>query len=61
VLFEGNNGRIPYTLPEGTVISVENPDVVGLVEIVWNKKRLLMFTRDLRSRAEKIESHPESS
>ena len=43
------------------MISVENPDVVGLVEIVWNKKRLLMFTRDLRSRAEKIESHPESS
>jgi hypothetical protein len=55
-LIEENGRRTSCTLPAGTVIATDHLEAQGLVEVVWENKKFLMFAKDLRSRAEPVET-----
>jgi hypothetical protein len=45
-----------FTVPRGTVIKVMGePQKSGLVEAVWNGRRIAVFLQDIESRGEVIE------
>jgi hypothetical protein len=49
--------RIAVSVPEGSIVAVELFDErspSGLVEAIWDGKRLLMFAVDIRERAERV-------
>jgi hypothetical protein len=48
---------IARTVASGTVVEVCNATIDGdrLVDVSWNGREVMMFTQDLRSRAERIE------
>ena len=45
------------TIPAGALIEINRAaiDVQGLVTVTWMHKEVMMFTQDLRSRAERVE------
>lgn len=54
-LFEQDGRHVADTVPEGAIIEIGVPfDGDELVEVVWNGKRVMMFTQDLRKRAEAV-------
>ena len=55
-LLEDNGRRVSCTLPAGTVIATDYLEAQGMVEVVWENKKFLMFAKDLRSRAEPLET-----
>ena len=54
-LFEQDGRHVADTVPEGGIIEIGIPlDGDKLVEVVWEGKRVMMFTQDLRKRAESV-------
>jgi hypothetical protein len=52
-----DDGRgVAYTVTIGAVVEVRDGPFHGdkLVEVMWNGKTVMMFTQDLRLRAERI-------
>ena len=43
-------------VPSGAVIHLDSIDGNKLVEVTWCEQKVLMFTQDIRSRGEKLES-----
>jgi hypothetical protein len=57
-MFQEDGVRVARTVSAGTIVelvSASSLDGDGLVEVAWSGRNVLMFTRDLRSRAEMIE------
>jgi hypothetical protein len=44
--------------PIGAVVSVEDAEGEGLINVVWNGKKFMMFADDLQSRAERFVRRP---
>jgi hypothetical protein len=53
-LFEEDGRHVANTLPAGAVVEIDSRSFDGdkLLEVVWEGKRVMMFTQDLRKRAE---------
>jgi hypothetical protein len=56
-MFQNEGGYVARTIASGTVVDVCNEGIDGdrLVDVVWDGRNIMMFTQDLRSRAERIE------
>ena len=61
LFFEGDL-HISRALPKGALVTIASETFNGnrLVEVLYEGKVVMMFTQDLRSRAEKVE-HPKTS
>ena len=48
---------VAHTIASGTLVDVCNDVIDGdrLVDVIWNGRQAMMFTEDLRSRAEPVE------
>jgi hypothetical protein len=57
VLFLQDGHYVSQMIPDGTVITLEGATFNGnkLIEVVWEGKVVMMFTQDVRSRADRIE------
>jgi len=55
-LFHEDGRHVAHTVPEGAVIRVDRAAFDGdrLVDVTWDGKKVMMFTQDLRSRAEAL-------
>ncbi len=53
-LFEQDGHHVADTVPAGAIIEISRVALDGdkLLEVVWNGRPVLMFTQDLRKRAE---------
>jgi hypothetical protein len=53
---EKSGRRIPILVPSGAVVTVKAGPLDGLrlVDVIWEKKIVMMFTVDLRERATSI-------
>ncbi len=53
-LFEEDGRHVANTLPAGAVVQIDSDSFDGdkLLEVRWEGKRVMMFTQDLRKRAE---------
>jgi hypothetical protein len=56
VLFEERGRRLAETVPVGAILTVDRAAFSGnkLIEVAWNGRRVIVFVRDLNSRAEKV-------
>ncbi len=56
-IFEEEGKYVARTVASGTVVEVCNDAIDGdrLVDVIWKGREVMMFTRDLRSRAEPVE------
>jgi hypothetical protein len=56
VLFLQEGDFVSQMIPEGTVIILEGASFNGnkLIDVVWEGKVVMMFTQDVRSRAERV-------
>ena len=56
VLFLKDGHFVSQMIPEGTVITLEGATFNGnkLIDVVWEGKVVMMFTQDVRSRAERV-------
>ncbi len=55
IAMSDDTGRgVAYTIHAGAMVELQNGPLDGnkLVEVKWDGKRVLMFTQDLRQRAE---------
>lgn len=59
-LFHEDGRHVAHTVPEGAVIRVDSAAFDGdrLVDVTWDGKKVMMFTQDLRSRAEAVAEAP---
>jgi hypothetical protein len=57
-LFEEDGRHVANTVPAGAVVEIDSDSFDGnkLLEVVWEGKRVMMFTQDLRRRAEAVNS-----
>jgi hypothetical protein len=57
VLFLQDGHYVSQMIPEGTEITLEGATFNGnkLIEVVWEGKVVMMFTQDVRLRADRIE------
>ena len=55
-LFEEDGRHVANTVPAGAIIEISSDRFDGdkLLEVVWEGKRVMMFTQDLRKRAESV-------
>jgi hypothetical protein len=55
-LFHEDGRHIAHTVPAGAFITVDSAAFDGdrLVDVTWDSKKVMMFTQDLRSRAEQV-------
>jgi len=55
-LFEEDGRHVANTVPAGAVIDISSDSFDGdkLLEVVWEGKPVMMFTQDLRKRAESV-------
>ena len=55
-LFHEDGRHVAHTVPEGAVVRVDSAAFDGdkLVDVTWDGKKVMMFTQDLRSRAEAV-------
>jgi hypothetical protein len=53
-LFEEDGRHVANTVPAGSVIEIKGETFDGdkLLEVIWDGKPVMMFTQDLRKRAE---------
>jgi hypothetical protein len=53
-LFHEDGRHVAHTVPTGAFITVDSAAFDGdrLVDVTWNRKNVMMFTQDLRSRAQ---------
>jgi hypothetical protein len=58
-LFEQDGRHVADTVPAGALIEINSDTFDGenLLEVVWDGKSVLMFTQDLRKRAEPAKSN----
>jgi hypothetical protein len=56
-MFREEGGHVARTVASGTVVEVSDGPIDGdkLVHVIWDGRSVMMFTQDLRSRAERIE------
>ena len=56
-LFHEDGRHIAHTVPAGAFITVDSAAFNGnrLVDVTWDNKKVLMFARDVRSRAERVD------
>jgi hypothetical protein len=56
-MFHEKGGYTARTVASGTVVEVSDGPIDGdkLVDVIWDGRNVMMFTQDLRSRAERIE------
>jgi hypothetical protein len=56
-MFHDDGRGVVYTVQAGTVVELSNGPLDGdkLVEVIWDGKAVLMFTQDLRLRAQRID------
>lgn len=55
-MFQEEGGYVARTMASGTVVDINDAiDCDKLVDVVWDGRKIMMFTQDLRSRAERIE------
>jgi hypothetical protein len=62
VLIAEGERQVAYTIPKGTVITVEGEPIPAgsdnkskLIEVTWTEKKAMMFVQDLRSRGDRID------
>ncbi|MGA2250964.1 hypothetical protein [Terracidiphilus sp.] len=50
-MFAGNDGHEAVTVPSGTILDLTAKKFNGdrLMEVIWNGRKLLMFTEDLKN------------
>lgn len=50
-MFAGADGHEAITIPSGEVLDLTNKKFNGdrLMEVIWNGRKLLMFTEDLKN------------
>ena len=55
-LFHEDGRHVARTVSEGVIIRVDSAAFDGdkLVDVTWDGKKVMMFTQDLRSRAEAV-------
>jgi len=55
-LFSEDGRHVTLTVPIGAFVTMESATFDGsvLVDVIWDGKKLMMFTHDLRLRAERI-------
>jgi hypothetical protein len=54
-IFDDENGVLAVRMvPAGAIITIEGPGAENdrLIDVMWDGKRVMMFTRDLKSRAQ---------
>jgi hypothetical protein len=56
-LFPQDGRHVARSIPSGSVVVTANAEGEKLVEVVWNHKKALMFSEDLRSRGQLLESN----
>jgi hypothetical protein len=58
VLFLEDGRHVSQMIPRGATVSFDKAALSGnnLIEVLWDEKVVMMFTQDLRSRGEKLES-----
>jgi len=56
-MFQLEGKHVAHTVASGTVVEVTQGGIEGdrLVDVIWNDREVMMFTQDLRARAELIE------
>jgi hypothetical protein len=56
-VFQQEGKHVAHTVASGTVVEVTQGVIDGdrLVDVIWDGREVMMFTQDLRSRAERIE------
>ena len=56
-MFPEDGRYVAHTIPTGSIVTIESETFDGnkLVEVCLDEKTVMMFTQDLRSRAEKVE------
>jgi hypothetical protein len=55
-MFQVEGGYVARTMSSGTIVDVCNEAIDGdrLVDVIWDGRKVMMFTQDLRSRAEPL-------
>ena len=58
-LFFEDGRHVAHTLPAGSVVTAMDGRVgeKGLIDVIWDGKRVLMFAVDLKSRGKKLISN----
>ena len=53
---EKSGSKVMITVPAGAIVTAENytVDAMEMVEVVWDKRHILMFALDLRTRGEAV-------
>lgn len=56
-LFLENGRHIPRTVPEGAVVETSSLafDANKLIEVMWDGRKVMMFTQDIQSRGERVQ------
>lgn len=56
-MFQAEGRHVARTVPSGAVVEIAEGPLDGnkLVEVIWDRHRVMMFTQDLRARAEPLE------
>jgi len=56
-LFRENGRHVPRTVPEGTVVETSSLAFDGnkLVEVMWDGRKVRMFSQDILSRGERVQ------
>ena len=54
-LFQEDGHHVAHIIPAGAFVKVDSKTFDGdkLVDVIWDKKKVMMFTQDLRSRGER--------
>lgn len=60
-LFEEDGRHVTSMIPEGAIIAIDSETFDGnkLVNVLWDEKRVMMFTQDLRRRGELLDGQTE--
>ncbi len=55
-MFEEEGCHIAHFLPAGAIITIDDDDYdeSGFVDVNWDNQKVMMFTQDLRMRAELV-------
>ena len=53
-LFPEEGRQVARALPQGSLVKVEKFTTERFIEVMWEGKRLTMFTQDLRERGERV-------
>ena len=56
-LFQEDGRQVAHMVPEGATVTVkrEKGNEDKFVEVIWDEKKVLMSTRDIRARGERLE------